>query len=164
MLAGIKGPVSISMARSLDIVNIRDIQITRSGNITSEAGRGPETYGMSIPLMDYGAYLFFGGISPLIAQKTGFTFEDAEKLKAAILDMFREDASTARPEGSMYIPAFYWITHDSALGVCNPITIKKSIKINKRDDVVIPRGWDDYIIDDSALYDITGLTIEKFTV
>lgn len=163
MLSGVKGPVSISMARSLDTVTIRDIQITRSGNITTETGRGPETYGMSIPIVDFGAYLFFGGISPLIATKTGFSEDDAEKIKFAITDMFCDDLSTSRPEGSMYIPLFYWITHKSALGVCNPVLIKKSVKITKKKDVERLSSWDDYVVDDSALFDIPGLTIEKFT-
>lgn len=164
LISGVKGPVTMSMGRSLDIVTIRDIQITRSGNITSEEGRGPETYGMSLPKIDYGAYMFFGGITPVIAQKTGFSDEDAEKLKAAMLDMFQTDASIARPDGSMYVPLLYWIKHESFLGVCNPVLIKDALKITKKDGVESPHRWEDYNVDDSKLFEIPKLTIEKYTL
>lgn len=164
LISGVKGPVTMSMGRSLDIVTIRDIQITRSGNITSEEGRGPETYGMSLPKIDYGAYMFFGGITPFIAQKNGFSDEDAEKLKAAMLDMFQTDASIARPDGSMCVPLLYWIKHESSLGVCNPVLIKKAIKIAKKDGIDSPHRWEDYEVDDHELFEIPKLTIEKYTL
>lgn len=164
MISGVKGPVTISMARSLDAVTIRDIQITRSGNITTEEGRGSETYGMSLPKIDYGAYIFSGGITPFIAQKTGFSDEDAEKLKVAMLDMFQTDAAIARPDGSMYVPLFYWIKHESSLGVCNSALINKAIKIAKKDDIDIPCRWEDYEVDDHELFEIPKLTIEKYTL
>ena len=66
-------------------------------------------------------------------------------------------------ENIMILCVYYWITHKSALGVCNPVLIKKSVKITKKEDVERLSSWDDYVVDDSALFDIPGLTIEKFT-
>ena len=85
-------------------------------------------------------------------------------MKVAMLDMFQTDAAIARPDGSMYVPLFYWIKHESSLGVCNSALINKAIKIAKKDDIDIPCRWEDYEVDDHELFEIPKLTIEKYTL
>lgn len=45
-------------------------------------------------------------------KKTGFTQEDAEILKEALMTLFENDASSARPEGSMEVCRMYWWQHE----------------------------------------------------
>ena len=50
--------------------------------------------------VDFGVYVFYGSINTQLAEKTGFTNEDAEKIKEALITLFENDASSARPDGS----------------------------------------------------------------
>ena len=49
--------------------------------------------------VDRGIYAFFGSMNPQLAEKTGFSDEDAAALKAVLPRLFENDASSARPEG-----------------------------------------------------------------
>lgn len=75
---GIRGPVTIHTATSVDPIDITSIQITKSVN--SEPGniRGSDTMGMK-HRVDFGLYVFYGSINTQLAEKTGFTTEDAKK-------------------------------------------------------------------------------------
>lgn len=127
---GIRGPVSISYASSIEPINISDILITRAENLTTEKNnkKGSSTMGYKY-VIDKGVYVFHGGISPSLAEKTGFTKEDAEKIKEAILTLFENDASHARPSGSMTLAKLYWWRHPGSCSLCPPIKLIKSIKI-----------------------------------
>ncbi len=116
---GIRGPVSISLAKSVEPVNIITMQITRSANsMKADEGkeRSSDTMG-SKSYVDYGVYVIKGSINPYFAENTGFTNEDAEVIKNALLTLFENDASSARPEGSMVVHELFWFVHPSKLGV-----------------------------------------------
>ena len=68
---GIRGPVSISMAKSLSPVNITSMQITRSTNGMEAEGRSSDTMGTK-PFVEYGVYLSKGSINAYFAETTGF--------------------------------------------------------------------------------------------
>ena len=53
-----------------------------------------------------------GSVNVQLAEKTGFSQEDAEVLKEALKTLFENDASSARPEGSMEVCKMYWWQHD----------------------------------------------------
>lgn len=115
---GVRGPVSISMAKSLEPIVISSLQITRSTNgmeAKSESGRSSDTMGTK-HFVDYGVYLIKGSINANFAEKTGFTDADAEVIKEALVSLFENDASSARPEGSMRVREVFWFTHASKLG------------------------------------------------
>ncbi|MEQ9763064.1 type I-C CRISPR-associated protein Cas7/Csd2 [Streptococcus sp. ZJ151] len=115
---GVRGPVSISMAKSLEPIVISSLQITRSTNgmeSKNTSGRSSDTMGTK-HFVDYGIYVVRGSINAYFAEKTGFSQEDAEVLKEALISLFENDASSARPEGSMRVREVFWFTHASKLG------------------------------------------------
>ena len=115
---GVRGPVSINMAKSLEPIVISSLQITRSTNgmeAKNESGRSSDTMGMKY-FVDYGVYLLKGSINPNFAEKTGFSTEDVEVIKQALVSLFENDASSARPEGSMRVREVFWFTHSNKLG------------------------------------------------
>ena len=115
---GVRGPVSINMAKSLEPIVISSLPITRSTNgmeAKNESGRSSDTMGMKY-FVDYGVYLLKGSINPNFAEKTGFSTEDVEVIKQALVSLFENDASSARPEGSMRVREVFWFTHSNKLG------------------------------------------------
>jgi CRISPR-associated protein Cas7/Csd2, subtype I-C/DVULG len=105
----IRGPVSIQHAFSVDPVSLTSTQITKSVNSedTKEGKRGSDTMGMK-HRVDNGVYVFFGSMNPQLAQRTKFSDEDAEIIKQTLPRLFENDASSARPEGSMQILKVLW--------------------------------------------------------
>ena len=158
---GVRGPVSIHTAVSLDPVTITSVQITKSVNNEPGDKKGSDTMGMK-HRVDFGVYKFQGSINVQLAEKTGFSDEDAVKIKEALCTIFENDASSARPEGSMEMSRFYWIEHANKTGCAPSAKIHRSISVQKKDGVETPSHLDDYIIDDSALYAIDGVRIEKY--
>lgn len=131
---GIRGPVSISLAKSLSEVEAISMQITRSTNgMEAEEGksRSKDTMGLK-NYIDFGVYKFTGSINCYFAEKTGFTEEDAEQIKEALKTLFTNDMSSARPEGSMEVKKIYWFTHPNKLGVAS------SAKINSIINIILP--------------------------
>jgi CRISPR-associated protein Csd2 len=111
----IRGPVSIQSAFSIGTVDITSEQITKSVNLTTNkndpAKKSGDTMGMK-HRVDKGIYVTFGSINRQLAEKTGFSDEDAEKLKAAMTKIFENDESSARPAGSMEVLKVIWWTHN----------------------------------------------------
>lgn len=112
---GVRGPVSIHTATSVNPIDITSMQITKSVNSEPGSSKGSDTMGMK-HRVDFGVYVFYGSINTQLAEKTGFSHEDAEKLKTALVTLFENDASSARPEGSMEILKVCWWEHDTKLG------------------------------------------------
>ena len=86
---GVRGPVSIHQAISLSPIDIISMQITKSVN--SESGKeskASDTMGMK-HRVDFAVYKIMGSVNVQLAEKTGFSQEDAEALKEAGLQ--RED-------------------------------------------------------------------------
>ena len=158
---GVRGPVTIHTAVSLDPVTITGIQITKSVNNEPGDKKGSDTMGMKYRV-DFGVYRFQGSINVQLAEKTGFSEEDAVKVKEALRTIFENDASSARPEGSMELSHFYWVEHSNKTGSAPSAKGHRSISAQKKVDVETPTSLGDYIIDDSALYAIDGIRIEKY--
>ncbi len=114
---GIRGPVSIQSAFSVEPVDITSIQITKSVNLESKsekdsAKKASDTIGMK-HRVDKGIYVSYGSINKQLAVKTGFSNNDAEKLKNAMVKLFENDESSARPAGSMEVIKVIWWIHTS---------------------------------------------------
>lgn len=130
----VRGPVTIHSAYSLEPVSISSIQITKSTNLedTKAGKKGSDTMGMK-HRVDFGIYTFFGSInSQLASDETGTSFsdEDAEKLKQALCSMFENDASSARPDGSMEIINVVWWEHSCPSGDISSAKVHGSLKGN----------------------------------
>lgn len=130
---GVRGPVSISMAKSLEPIVISSLQITRSTNgmeAKNESGRSSDTMGTK-HFVDYGVYVVKGSINAYFAEKTGFTAEDAEVLKETLITLFENDASSARQEGSMRVREVFWFTHSNKLGNVSSARIFDLLEFDK---------------------------------
>jgi len=151
---GVRGPVSIHTATSVDPIDITSMQITKSVNSEPGKEKGSDTMGMK-HRVDFGVYVFYGSINTQLAEKTGFTNEDAEKIKEALITLFENDLSSARPDGSMEVHKVYWWEHNSKLGQYSSAKVHRSLTINNRVDE--PKTIDDYAIE---LFELEGLKVE----
>lgn len=164
---GIRGPVSISLAKSLSPVDVVTLQITRSTNgMEAEIGktRSSDTMGTK-HYVDFGVYKFMGSINCYFAEKTGFANEDANVIKETLRTLFVNDTSSARPEGSMEVKKVYWITHPNKLGVASSAKIHNLVNVEIKQEVQKVSSYEDYIITiDEERYDSykkLGLDLEE---
>lgn len=152
---GVRGPVSIHTATSLHPIDITSTQITKSVNSEPGASRGSDTMGMK-HRVDSGVYVFYGSINTQLAEKTGFTNEDAEKLKQALRTLFENDLSSARPEGSMEVHKVYWWEHASKLGQYSSAKVHRSLLPERIKDE--PTSYEDYTF---SVLPLEGLRVEE---
>lgn len=153
---GVRGPVSIHQAVSCSPVDINSMQITKSVNGEPSEGRSSDTMGTK-HFVEFGLYRIKGSINVQLAEKTGFSEEDAEKLKEALRTLFINDASAARPDGSMEVVAVYWWRHNNKIGQYSAAKVHDSLKIRLKEGVLIPAAVEDYEI---ILEDLPGLKAE----
>lgn len=164
---GIRGPVSISLAKSLSPVDTITLQITRSTNgMEADVGktRSSDTMGTK-HYVDFGVYKLTGSINCYFAEKTGFTNEDAEVIKETLRTLFVNDMSSARPEGSMDVKKIYWFKHPNKLGAASSSKIHSLVNHNIKYDIQKPNKYEDYVIelDEERLnsYKDNGLELEE---
>ncbi|MNK73427.1 hypothetical protein D3C87_929220 [compost metagenome] len=158
---GIRGPVSIHTAVSIDPIDISSIQITKSVNATTPKDpnkKSSDTMGMK-HRVDFGVYVFYGSINTQLAEKTGFTQEDAEKIKQALISLFENDTSSARPDGSMEVHHVYWWEHQSKLGQYSSAKVHRSVQVQLKDGVSTARSIEDYIC---KLSPLEGLEAQEY--
>ncbi|MGN1145372.1 MAG: type I-C CRISPR-associated protein Cas7/Csd2 [Acetatifactor sp.] len=142
---GVRGPVSIHQAVSCSPIDINSMQITKSVNGEPSESRSSDTMGTK-HFVEFGLYKIKGSINVQLAEKTGFSEEDAEKLKEALRTLFINDASAARPDGSMEVVTLYWWRHNNKIGQYSAAKVHESLKISLKDGVQIPASVDDYDI------------------
>lgn len=154
---GVHGPVSIQTAVSVDPINIASVQITKSVNgAAKDGGRSSDTIGRK-DRVEFGLYVVRGAINPQLAEKTGFSDEDAEKLLEALKTLFENDASAARPEGSMEVQQVYWWKHNCKNGQYSSAKVQRTLSIEKNVDD--PKSFEDYTI---TLNNLEGLEPEIY--
>lgn len=140
---GVRGPVSIHQAVSCSPVDINSMQITKSVNSEPAEGKSSDTMGTK-HFVEFGLYRVKGSINVQLAEKTGFSEEDAELLKEALRTLFINDASAARPDGSMEVVSVYWWKHNNKIGQYSAAKVHDSLKITLRDGVLVPSAVEDY--------------------
>lgn len=142
----VRGPVSVHSAFSVASVldRVSSIQITKS--VSGETGekRGSDTMGMK-HRVDHGVYVCYGSINPQLATKTGFSDADADAIKEALRTLFVNDASSARPEGSMEVYRVYWWQHNSPSGQYSSAKVHRLLHVDVKDGVDEPKSIEDYI-------------------
>lgn len=126
----IRGPVSVHAAFSVRPVEVESLQITKS--VSNEPGekRGSDTMGMKHRIGE-AVYVFFGSMNPQLSAKTGFDDEDAVQIKEILPRLFENDASSARPEGSMAVLKTLWWEHDSKAGQYSSAKVHGSLKVRE---------------------------------
>lgn len=143
---GVRGPVSINQAISVDPIDVVSLQITKSVN--SESGKqskSSDTMGMK-HMVEFGMYIAKGSINCQLAEKTGFTDEDAEKIKQALITLFENDSSSARPDGSMEVCRVYWWKHGCKTPKYSSAKVHRSLHVEPKEGVSKPLSADDYNI------------------
>lgn len=124
----IRGPVTIQSAFSKEIVGITSTQITKSVSGEGDGSkRGSDTMGMK-HRVDMGIYECFGSINPQLAERTGFSDADADLIKRALPRVFENDASSARPDGSMQVLAVVWWKHSCKAGQYSSARVHDSLR------------------------------------
>ena len=155
--AGVRGPVSIHSAFSVLPVSINSMQITKSVNSETKEKKSSDTMGMKHKI--YSAlYVIKGSINHQLAGKTGFSDEDAEKIKEDLRTLFVNDSSSARPDGSMEVCKVYWWKHNCPMGQYSSAKVHRLIKISARTDD--PKEFEDYDIVIDTLPDLMLEEIE----
>ena len=156
---GIRGPVSIHSAVSISPIEISSMQITKSVNGETQKDpdkKSPDTMGMK-HRVEFGAYVIYGSINTQLATKTGFSQEDSELIKKALITLFENDCSSARPDGSMEVCKLYWWKHNSQMGQYSSAKVHRSLKVVPI--VEMPKSINDYNISHETL---DGLTPEIY--
>jgi CRISPR-associated protein Csd2 len=126
----IRGPVTIQSAFSKQPVSITSTQITKSVSVEGDGSkRGSDTMGMK-HRVDSGIYECYGSINPQLAERTGFSDADAETLKQILPKLFENDASSARPEGSMEVVKVIWWKHGSKAGRYSSAKVHRTLTVN----------------------------------
>ncbi|MBO4281694.1 MAG: type I-C CRISPR-associated protein Cas7/Csd2 [Bacteroidales bacterium] len=150
----VRGPVQLTFARSVDPIVTLEHSITRMAVATEaeaeKQGGDNRTMGRK-NTVPYGLYVAKGFISPALAHQTGFDEDDLKLLWEALINMFEHDRSAAR--GMMATQKLIVFKHDSALGNEHAHKLFTRVQISKKDNVAVPRSFDDYDvnIDDKGL-------------
>ena len=128
---GIRGPVTIQSAFSIEPVSLSSTQITKSVNAedTKDGKRSSDTMGMK-HRVDKGIYVTFGSMNPQLAERTNFSDDDEAVIKSILPRLFENDASSARPEGSMEVLKVIWWEHNCKSGQYSSAKVHRSLKVN----------------------------------
>lgn len=153
---GVRGPVSIHQAVSVSPVEVESVQITKSVNGEPSEKRGSDTMGMK-HFVRFGLYVVKGSINVQLAEKTGFSQEDAEIIKECLRTLFVNDASSARPEGSMEVVKLFWWQHNCKEGQYSSAKVHRSVHVTPRNTIDLPSCVEDYEI---TLDELPGLVPE----
>lgn len=156
---GVRGPVSIHQAVSIDPIDVYSMQITKSVSGDKKDGKekGSDTMGMK-HFVRFGLYKIKGSINTQLADKTGFSDEDAEVVKECLRTLFINDASAARPDGSMEVVKVYWWRHNCKDGQYSSAKVHRLVNVSLKNGVEIPQKVEDYNIEVGAL---EGLELEQ---
>lgn len=139
----VRGPVQLGFARSVDPIFSQEVTITRCAITTeADAEKNSNTMGNKF-IVPYGLYVAEGYVSANLARKsTGFSEDDLELLWDAIVNMFEHEHAAAR--GKMAVRKLIIFKHDSELGNAPAYKIFDTIKIKRKENVKIPRSFNDY--------------------
>ena len=154
---GVRGPVSINQAISVAPIDVVSLQITKSVN--SESGKqskSSDTMGMK-HMVEFGMYIAKGSINCQLAEKTGFTDEDAEKIKQALITLFENDSSSARPDGSMEVCSVYWWKHGCKTPKYSSAKVHRLLHVKPKNE--LPKNIQDYEI---TCGELPGLSVEVY--
>lgn len=142
----VRGPVQLGFARSIDPIISQEVTITRVAITTEKDAENKSTEMGRKNIVPYALYRVEGYISANLARKvTGFSEDDLELLWEAIINMFENDHSAAR--GKMAVRELIVFKHSRELGDCPAYRLFDSVEVRRKENVVYPRKYQDYIVD-----------------
>ena len=156
----VRGPVQLTFARSIDPIVAQEHSITRMAVATEAEKQGGDNRTMGRKFtVPYGLYVAHGFVSAHLANQTGFNEDDLELLWQSLVNMFEHDRSAAR--GEMATRGLYVFKHDSQLGNAPAYSLFERIQPKLKNDVVVPRSFDDYQVDVNDAGLPSGVTLER---
>ena len=93
----------------------------------------------------HAVYRIMGSVNVQLAEKTGFSQDDADMLKEALKTLFENDASSARPEGSMEVCRMYWWQHAEKTPAISSAKLQRGFQIKEKSEH--PKFFEDYEIE-----------------
>tara|TARA_B100000519_G_scaffold13470_1_gene10111 strand:- start:8204 stop:9073 length:870 start_codon:yes stop_codon:yes gene_type:complete len=109
----VRGPLQLAFAKSIDPIIPLEISITRMA-VTNEKDLEKERTMGRKHIVPYGLYRVHGFVSAKLAEKTGFSESDLDKVWKSLEMMFEHDHSAAR--GEMAGRKLIVFKHENALG------------------------------------------------
>jgi CRISPR-associated protein Csd2 len=126
---GIRGPVTVQSAFSIEPIDVSSLQITKSVSGEGDGTkRSSDTMGMK-HRVDHGVYVFKGSMNPQLAERTSFSAEDAEAIKAVLPRIFENDEAAARPAGSMEVLKVIWWQHNCKAGQYSSAKVHRTLTV-----------------------------------
>lgn len=142
----VRGPIQINFSRSIDPIVQQEVTITRL--TVTEEGQDKTTEMGRKHVIPYALYRVEGYVSAKLANDptkgTGFSEEDLELFWDALVNMFDHDHSAAR--GKMAARRLIVFKHESDLGNAPSHKLFELVKVEKKDGVVVPRQFGDYVV------------------
>ncbi len=129
----IRGPVTIHPAFSLESIRSHIIseQIIKSTSLEGDGiNRQSDQMGMKHRIGKDVVYVTYGSMNPQLAERTGFSDEDAAVIKGILPKLFENDASSARPEGSMAVRKVIWWEHNCKSGQYSSAKVHETLTVN----------------------------------
>lgn len=109
----VRGPLQLAFAKSIDPIIPLEVSITRMA-VTNEKDLEKERTMGRKHIVPYGLYRVHGFVSAKLAEKTGFSNNDLDKVWEALEMMFEHDHSAAR--GEMTGRKLIVFKHENAMG------------------------------------------------
>ena len=158
----VRGPIQLTFARSVEPIMTSEHSITRMAVATekeAEKQSGDNRTMGRKATVPYGLYVCHGFISANLANQTGFSEEDMELFWDALKNMFDIDRSAAR--GLMSAQKLIVFKHESVLGNAPANKLFDLVKVEKKQDVDVPRSFSDYSVNIDRDNLPQGVTIEE---
>lgn len=155
----VRGAVQLAFAQSIDPIIPLEVSITRMA-VTNEKDLEKErTMGRKY-IVPYALYRVHGFISAKLAEKTGFSDEDLEKLWKSLKLMFEHDHSAAR--GEMSARKLIVFKHDNELGSqpAHQLFDRVTVERVNGESGTPAQSFADYVIKVNK-ENINGVTIEE---
>lgn len=126
----VRGPVTIQSAFSVERIDIESTQIVKSTSLEGDGEkRQSDQMGMK-HRVHHAVYVAYGSINPQLAERTAFSDTDADVLKEIFPKLFENDASSARPDGSMQVLKVIWWKHSCKAGQFSSAKVHGSLTVS----------------------------------
>lgn len=146
--ADLRGAVTVTIAESIGPVTITRHQIVKSvnGEHKKDGSKAPDRMGEK-HRVEYGLYRANGRVNVLWGEKSNLTVEDVEKLKQALISLFENDESAARPAGSMNVYKVYWWEHGTKQPQNSAKKSYNTLKVELKEGVTVAKSINDFTIE-----------------
>jgi CRISPR-associated protein Csd2 len=155
----VRGPIQFTFGRSCDVIVPLEISVTRCA-VTKPGDANKERAMGNKHIVSYALYMAKAFVSPVFAERTGFTEEDLELFFEALQHMFDHDQSAARAE--MTVRGIYDFEHvgtqdgnnsrqnkrEAKLGCAHAHKLFEGIHVHLTSGKHLPESFDDYHVTD----------------